>query len=104
MIEPLDPGRGGMKQSRLLAHHQDGVEATNRLKFDEVLAETVVAGIHDLFEFRDYGFRTAVDDRKNPDRLTAHPIEVEAERGIHRCATFGAAALDKKQASRRVGA
>src|SRR3984893_16787677 len=84
MIQPLDPGRRGMQQSWLLAHHQDGVEPTNRLKFYKILAETIVAGIHDLFEFRDHGFRTAVDDRKNPDRLAAHPVEVEAERGIQR--------------------
>ena len=50
------------------------------------------------------GLRTAVDDRKNSDRLTAHPVEVEAERGIDRGAAFRAAALNEQQVSRRVGA
>src|SRR5260370_32889151 len=102
MIEAFDPGRGGMQQCRLLADHQDGVQATNRLKFYEVLAETVVAGIHDLFELRDHGVRTAVDDRKNSDRLTAHPVEAEAHPAIHRRATLRAPAVNEHQVSRHV--
>ena len=104
MIEPLDPGRGRAQQRRFFADHEDGVEAADRSKIDDVLAETVLARIHDLFEFRDDGFRATVDDRKNSDRLTAHPVEVETERGIHRRAAFRAAALYEKEISRRVGA
>ena len=52
-IEALDPGRRRAQQFRPFADHHDGVEPDDRLEFDDVLAETILAGIHDLFEFRD---------------------------------------------------
>ncbi|OIQ70273.1 hypothetical protein GALL_481140 [mine drainage metagenome] len=93
-----------MQQRRLLADHQDRVEAANCLELDHVLAETVLAGINDFFELRDDGFGATVDDGVNADRLTPHPVEVEAHCGIHRRATFCAGTLDQKQVSRRIGA
>src|SRR3982075_62413 len=42
MIEPLDPGRGRAQQRRFFADHEDGVEAADRSKIDDILAETVV--------------------------------------------------------------
>ena len=93
-----------MEQGRLLADHQDRVEAANRLKPDHILAETVFAGIHNFFEFRDNGLWTAIDDRENSDRLPPHPVEVEAQGRIHCGAAFRAATLDQQQVSRRIGA
>src|SRR5690348_6535327 len=92
-IQPLDPGRGVAQHFRALAYHQDGVETGDRLEFDHILAETVFAGIDDLLQLLDDWRRRAARDRENADRLTAHPIDVEAQRGVDRGTALGAGAL-----------
>jgi hypothetical protein len=104
IVEALDPGRGGPKQRRLSADDQNRIEPAHGLKFHDVLAETALAGIHDLLEFGDDRFRSAVGDGINSDRLTSHPVDVETENSVHGRAAFRPAALDQKDIPRRVGA
>lgn len=95
LIQPPDPGRGVVQQRGLAADHHDGVEPADDLEFDDAGAQAGVAGIHDLFQFGDDRLRRAVGDRVDADRLAAHPIDIEAQRGVNRGAPLRAGALNQ---------
>jgi len=54
-----------------------------------MLAKALFPGIQDLFELGDHRLRRRVMDRKNTDRLAAHPILIKTQDGLD-----GRAALD----------
>src|ERR1700757_5178396 len=96
-IETLDPGRSGLQQCRLFSDPHDRVEPGHRLKLDHILAQAILAGVHDLFELGDDGFGSTVDDRVDSDRLTAQPVDVKAQSRFDCGATLRAGTLDQKK-------
>ena len=62
------------------------------LELDHALAEAAFAGIHDLLELGNQRFRRAVAHRENADRLSLHPVGIEAQDGVDRGRAVGAAA------------
>ena len=77
-VEALDPSRRGAQQLRPRGDDHDGVLARDGLKLHQTLAEPGLAGVHDLFQFRDDGLGLAVAHGVHAHRLTAHPVDVEA--------------------------
>ena len=84
-----------MQQRGLATDHQDGVQPADRLELDHALAETALAGVHDLFQFGDQRLWCAVADWVDADRLAAHPVDIEAHRGFYSGTALGAGALDQ---------
>src|SRR5262249_19235481 len=72
-------------------------------KLDNVLAESAIAGIHNLFQFRNDRLWSRITDRKYAYGLSAHPVDVEAQYGLDRGTTFGAAALNEQHVACGVG-
>jgi hypothetical protein len=103
IIETLDPFRGGAQHFGLARYHEDGVQAAHGLQLDQMLAEAVFPRIQNFFEFGHQRLGLRAMDRKNTDRLAAHPILVEAEDGVDGRAALGSVADDDEQIVRWVG-
>ena len=102
-VEALDPGLRGPQQVGLLGDDENAVHARHHLELDVALAHAALAGIEDLLELGDDRLRIAVLNRKNADRLPAHPVHVEAQRGVHSAAAFRAGALNQQDVASGIG-
>ena len=91
-----------LRKFRFARNHQNRVHAPDRQELDDVVAQSAFAGIHDLFKLGDHRLRVAVLHRKDSDRLSAHPIDVETERGLDRRTALGSRALNEQQIARGV--
>ncbi len=103
-VEPLDPGLGGAQQVRLLGDDENAVHPRHRLELDVALAHAAFAGIENLLQLGDDRLGIAVLDREDADRLPAHPVDVEAERGLHDGAPLRTGALDEQEVAPGIGA
>ena len=97
IIETANPFFGGAQQFGLARHNEDGVQAAHGLQLDQMLAEAVFPRIQNFFEFGHQRLGLRAMDRKNTDRLAAHPILVEAKDSIDSGAALGSVADDEKQ-------
>ena len=97
LIQTRDPGLDGFQHFRPSSNDQDGIHPTDDKNLDDVLRESSVARIKDLFEIRLNSFRCAVLNWEDADRLPLHPIRIETENGIDRSSALWTAALNDQQ-------
>ena len=102
-VEPRNPQACTLEIFRLLADHEDRVEARDRLELDHILAHAAFGGIHDLVEFRDQRLGRGIAHGEDADRLSLHPVGVEAQDGVDRSLAIGAGTGDDQRVVAVVG-